>query len=66
LTNGKPFIAEAGMEDDKRGDRNLAKPRVIAIPERTFYGLIGLHHIPDGGMAPDVHLERKETGQWIS
>src|SRR5215467_14203758 len=24
LTNGKPFIAEAGMEDDKRGDRNLA------------------------------------------
>ena len=46
LTSGKPFIAEAGMEDDKRGDRNLAKPRVIAIPERTFYGLIGLHHIP--------------------
>src|SRR6266536_4548302 len=25
LTNGKPFIAEAGMEDDKRRDRNLAK-----------------------------------------
>jgi len=25
LTNGKPFIAEAGMEDDKRGDHNLAK-----------------------------------------
>ncbi len=25
LTDGKPFIAEAGMEDDKRGDRNLAK-----------------------------------------
>jgi Mu transposase-like protein len=25
LTNGKLFIAEAGMEDDKRGDRNLAK-----------------------------------------
>jgi len=25
LTHGKPFIAEAGMEDDKRGDRNLAK-----------------------------------------
>jgi Mu transposase, C-terminal len=25
LTNGFPFIAEAGMEDDKRGDRNLAK-----------------------------------------
>src|SRR5256886_1811729 len=23
--NGKPFIADAGMEDDKRGDRNLAK-----------------------------------------
>jgi transposase InsO family protein len=25
LTTGKPFIAEAGMEDDKRSDRNLAK-----------------------------------------
>ena len=25
LTNGKPFIAEAGMEDDKRGNRNFAK-----------------------------------------
>src|SRR5579884_1875395 len=25
LTNGRSFIAEAGMEDDKRGDRNLAK-----------------------------------------
>src|SRR5437764_6825419 len=25
LTSGKMFIAEAGMEDDKRGDRNLAK-----------------------------------------
>src|SRR5215467_9021568 len=25
LRHGKLFIAEAGMEDDKRGDRNLAK-----------------------------------------
>ena len=25
LSTGQPFIAEAGMEDDKRGDRNLAK-----------------------------------------
>jgi len=25
LATGQPFIAEAGMEDDKRGDRNLAK-----------------------------------------
>jgi hypothetical protein len=25
LSNGRLFIAEAGMEDDKRGDRNLAK-----------------------------------------
>src|SRR5947208_14297370 len=24
LSNGQPFIAEAGMEDDKRGDRNRA------------------------------------------
>jgi hypothetical protein len=25
LADGTPFIAEAGMEDDKRGDRNLAR-----------------------------------------
>src|SRR5260370_36027493 len=25
LQSGRPFIDEAGMEDDKRGDRNLAK-----------------------------------------
>ena len=25
MTDGKLFIAEVGMEDDKRGDRNLAK-----------------------------------------
>jgi len=25
LADGTPFLAEAGMEDDKRGDRNLAK-----------------------------------------
>src|SRR6266567_9153373 len=25
LSNGKLFIAEAGMEDDKRGDRNQAR-----------------------------------------
>src|SRR2546425_2591422 len=25
LSDGTPFIAEAGMEDDKRGDRNLAQ-----------------------------------------
>src|SRR6266566_9757158 len=25
LVDGTPFIAEAGMEDDKRSDRNLAK-----------------------------------------
>jgi transposase len=25
LTGGQPFIAEAGMEDDKRGDRNQAR-----------------------------------------
>jgi hypothetical protein len=25
LADGTPFIAEAGMEDDKRSDRNLAK-----------------------------------------
>src|SRR6266446_6645418 len=41
LTNGKPFIAEAGMEDDKRGDRNLAKAeaarRLVRLQQGTFW-----------------------------
>src|SRR6266571_3314248 len=41
LTNGKPFIAEAGMEDDKRGDRNLAKAeaarRLARFQQGTFW-----------------------------
>lgn len=41
LTNGKPFIAEAGMEDDKRGDRNLAKAeaarRLARLQQGTFW-----------------------------
>jgi Mu transposase, C-terminal len=42
LTNGKLFIAEAGMEDDKRGDRNLAKAeaaRRLARIQRGVYWL---------------------------
>jgi len=46
LTNGKPFIAEAGMEDDKRSDRNLAKAeaarRLAHIQGGTFW--IGTEH----------------------
>jgi len=46
LTNGKPFIAEAGMEDDKRGDRNLAKAeaarRLACLQQGTFW--IGTEH----------------------
>ena len=41
LTNGQPFIAEAGMEDDKRGDRNLAKAeaarRLVRLQQGTFW-----------------------------
>ncbi len=41
LANGKPFIAEAGMEDDKRGDRNLAKAeaarRLVHLQQGTFW-----------------------------
>ncbi len=40
LSNGKLFIAEAGMEDDKRGDRNLAKAeaaRRLARLQRGVY-----------------------------
>src|SRR5947209_2580957 len=41
LTGGQPFIAEAGMEDDKRGDRNLAKAeaarRLACLQEGVFW-----------------------------
>src|SRR3989441_2964406 len=41
LANGKPFIAEAGMEDDKRGDRNLTKAeaarRLVRLQQGTFW-----------------------------
>src|SRR2546429_635329 len=41
LTNGKLFIAEAGMEDDKRRDRNLAKAeaarRLARLPRGGFW-----------------------------
>ncbi len=41
LTNGQPFIAEAGMEDDKRGDRNLAKAeaarRLARLQQGAFW-----------------------------
>ena len=54
LTNGKPFIAEAGMEDDKRSDRNLAKAeaaRRLARIQQGVYWIgtvrrVGVHGIP--------------------
>src|SRR5258708_13570752 len=39
LTNGKPFIAEGGMEDDKRGDRNLAKAEAARRLARLQQGV---------------------------
>src|SRR5258708_6611385 len=46
LQSGRPFIAEAGMEDDKRGDRNLAKAeaarRLAHIQRGVFW--LGTEH----------------------
>jgi transposase len=39
LINGQPFIAEAGMEDDKRGDRNLAKAEAARRLARLQQGV---------------------------
>ncbi len=39
LSNGQPFIAEAGMEDDKRGDRNLAKAEAARRLARLQQGV---------------------------
>jgi hypothetical protein len=39
LTSGKLFIAEAGMEDDKRGDRNLAKAEAARHLARLQQGV---------------------------
>src|SRR5712692_10288140 len=39
LTSGKLFIAEAGMEDDKRGDRNLAKAEAARRLARLGQGV---------------------------
>ncbi len=41
LADGTPFLAEAGMEDDKRGDRNLVKAeaarRLASLQQGTFW-----------------------------
>ena len=41
LADGTPFLAEAGMEDDKRKDRNLAKAeaarRLVCLQQGTFW-----------------------------
>src|SRR5204863_5801291 len=42
LSNGKMFIAEAGMEDDKRGDRNLAKAEAARRLARFQQGVFWL------------------------
>src|SRR5712692_6625874 len=39
LQSGKLFIAEAGMEDDKRGDRNLAKAEAARRLARLGWGV---------------------------
>src|SRR5258708_26225764 len=40
LATGQPFIAEAGIEEDKTGDRNRAKTeaarRLAYLPQRVF------------------------------
>jgi len=42
LDGGAPFIAEAGMEDDKRGDRNLAKAEAARRLARIQHGVFWL------------------------
>ena len=57
LADGTPFLAEAGMEDDKRGDRNLAKAeaarRLACLQQGTFWigteRRVGVHGIPTTG-----------------
>jgi hypothetical protein len=57
LTNGKFFIAEAGMEDDKWQDRNLAKAeaaRRLARIQRGVFWIgtvrrVGVHGMPTIG-----------------
>ena len=39
LSNGQPFIAEAGMEDDKRGDRNQARAEAARRLARLQQGV---------------------------
>ncbi len=39
LSSGEMFIAEAGMEDDKRGDRNLAKAEAARRLARLQRGI---------------------------
>ena len=54
LADGTSFLAEAGMEDDKRGDRNLAKAeaarRLACLQQGTFWigtvRRVGVHGIP--------------------
>jgi hypothetical protein len=58
LTNGKPFIAEAGMEDDKRGIATSPKQR----PHE------GLHasNKASSGLGPSAHLPNVATTTWSS
>ena len=46
LTNGKLFIAEAGMEDDKWGDRNLAKAEAARRLARLQRGVFWIGTLP--------------------
>ena len=58
LTNGKLFIAEAGMEDDKRGDRNLAKAEAARRLARLQRGVFWI--------GTERTLTRRATTIWSS
>lgn len=64
LQSGKIFIAEAGMEDDKRGDRNLAKAeaarRLAGLQQGVFWDWDGADARQGTSLQPGVLACQKE------
>ena len=68
LTSGKPFIAEAGMEDDKRGDRNLAKAEAARRLARFQRGVfwIGPQHATALARTWLTRWNSRSVGNWTA
>ena len=58
LTNGKPFIAEAGMEDDKRG--------IATSPKRRLHEGSHASNKASSGLGPSADLPNVATTTWFS